>query len=455
MTLAEWAVTGLAVVAAVATVRAPRPWLVLVAAVGALLIAALGTPRWQLVPAGMALALLVGVTVLQLGWPDAPTTLPRVTAVVVVLGLLSSAALAWALPVPELELAAGSRTVGSVAFDLVDESRTSPSGRDDGPRLTPVQAWYPTGDSGHDGPRLGITDEPRAFAGAVSRFLGLPAFALSHLGEVRTAAIEGAQPVDESLPVILSIHGWGGFRFAQVQLLEQLAADGHLVLAMDHTHGALAAQPVAGGVVPLDPMLLPDGVPPPVYDAAAQRLELAFADDAAFLLEALRSGDVQVPAHVRDVADLDRLVVLGHSTGGGSAALLCAEQPCDGMVTFDPWVEPVPAEVREAGFAAPTLVLLSGEWDGNDNDQLLRPMVAASDDARLFVLDGTTHNDVTVQAHLSPLAQRLGIAGEIPPERLGEIVLSMTRAWIATTTGMGPGDASLLDDPPWPELRPE
>ncbi len=455
MSATEWAVTTVAVVAAIATVRAPRPWLTLVAVLGALLVLALGTPRWQLVPAGLALALLVGVTVLQLGWPDAPTTLPRITAVVVVLGLLSSAALAWVLPVPELELAAGSRPVGSVAFDLVDESRTSPSGRDDGPRLTPVQAWYPTGEGMRHGPRLQITEEPRAFAQAVSQFLGLPAFALTHLGAVHTAAVDGARPVDESLPVILSIHGWGGFRFAQAQLLEQLAADGHLVLAMDHTHGSLAAQPVAGGVVPLDPTLLPDGVPPPVYDAAAQRLERAFADDAAFLLEALRSGDAQVPDHVRDIADLDRLVVLGHSTGGGSAAMLCAEQPCAGMVTFDPWVEPVPVGVREDGFAAPTLVLLSGEWDGNDNDQLLRPMVAASGDARLYVLDGTTHNDVTVQAHLSPLARRLGIAGEIPPERLNQIVLSLTRSWVAATTGAGPGDPTVIDDAGFPELRAE
>lgn len=454
MSPTEWGVTAVAVVAAIATVRAPRPWLTLVAVVGALVVLALGTPRWQLVPAGLALGLLAVVTALQLGWPEAPTTLPRVTAVIVVLGLLSSAALAWALPVPRLELATGSRPVGSVAFDLVDEQRTSPSSRDDGPRATPVQAWYPTGDGMRDGPRLEITDEPRAFARAVSQFLGVPAFALTHLGRVRTAAIAGARPVDERLPVIVSIHGWGGFRFAQAPLLEQLAADGHLVLAMDHTHAALAAQPASGGVVPLDPRLLPADTPPPVYDAAAQRLERTFADDVAFLLEALRSGDAQIPASLRDVADLDRLVVIGHSTGGGAAALLCAEQPCAGMITFDPWVEPVPAAARERGFGAPTLVLLSGAWTGNDNDQLLRPMVAASDDARLFVLEGTTHNDVTVQAHLSPLSRRLGIAGSIAPERLGDIVLAMTRSWIAATTGTGPGDASLPDDLPFPEVRP-
>lgn len=454
MSWPEWFVAALAAAAAVATVRGPRPWLTLVAVGAAVVLLAVGSPRWQLVPAGLAIALLAGITLLQVTWPDAPTTLPRVTAVVVVLGLLTSAALAWALPVPSLALAEDSRPVGSLAFDLVDEARTSPSGRDDGPRLTPVQAWYPTSEEMRDGPRLPITDEPGPFAAAASAFLGLPSFALTHLDEVRTAAVTGAAPVDERLPVIVSIHGWGGFRYAQTPLLEQLAADGHLVLAMDHTHGAIASQPVAGGVVPLDPQLLPHDVPPQVYDAAATRLEQTFADDVAFLLEALRSGDAQVPDEVAAVADLDRLVVLGHSTGGGAAALLCAGIDCDGMVLFDPWVEPVPPELRDHGFAAPTLVLLSGDWEGNDNDRVLRPMVAASDDARLFVLEGTTHNDVTVQSRLSPLSQRLGIAGEVPAGRLDEVVLALTRSWIAQTTGAGPGDADLVDAPGFPEVRP-
>lgn len=452
MTIPELLVTATAAAAAVATLRAPRPWLVLAAAAGAVLVAMVGTPRWQLVPGAAALGLLVGITVLHAAWPDAPTTLPRITAVVVLLGLATSAALAWVLPIPNLELADDSPPVGSVAFDLVDTSRTSPSGRDDGPRTTPVQAWYPAADG--EGPRVRVTDDPGPFAAAASSFLGLPSFVLTHLDEVRTAAIDGAPPVEGKLPVVVSIHGWGGFRYAQTPLLEQLAADGHLVLALDHTHGALAAQPAGGGVIPLDPQLLPDDVPPQVYDAAASRLEQTFADDVAFLLRALRDGDAQVPAEVAAAADLDRLVVLGHSTGGGAAALLCAAEPCDGMVLFDPWVEPVPGELREAGFAAPSLVLLSGAWDGNDNDQLLRPMVAASDDARLFVLEGTTHNDVTVQARLTPLSRRLGIAGEVPSERLDEIVLAMTRSWIARTTETGPGDPDLVDAPDFPELRP-
>lgn len=451
MTLAEVLAAVAVAAAAVASLRTPRPWLVLLAAAAALLVGLLGTPRWQLVPGGLAVALLAGVALLQVTWPDAPVTLPRVTAVVGLLGVGTSALLAWVLPVPRLTLEPGSSPVGSVAFDLVDESRTSPSGRDAGPRLTPVQAWFPTDDGA--GAPVEITDEPRPFAAAVSQFLGLPTFTLTHLDEVRTTARAGARPVDGKLPVVVSLHGWGGFRFAQAPLLEQLASDGHLVLAMDHTYGALASQPASGGVIPLDPDLLPSDVPPQVYDAAAVLLERTFADDAAHLVAALRAGDTQIPSFVRDAADMDRLVVLGHSTGGGAAAIFCAEVGCDAMVLYDPWVEPVPPDVRAGGFAAPTLVLYSGDWEGNENDGVLTPMVGASDDASFFVIEGTTHNDVTVQSRLSPLSRRLGIAGSVPPDRVDEIVTAMTRSWIARTTGIGPGDASLVDDPPFSEVR--
>lgn len=449
MSWIEWLAVAAAGAVALAGLRTPRPALVLAVAVVAGAVLLLGTPRWQLVPAGIGLVVLVVVVVPRLAG-DAGT-LPGWAVGAAVVGLGLTALVGWALPMPELELAAGSRPVGSVAFDLTDRSRTSPVTGDDGPRVTPVQAWYPTDSA--VGPRVRVTDEPSAFARAVSQFLGIPSFALTHLGQVRTAAVVGAAPVDEQLPVVVSLHGWGGFRFAQAPLLEQLAADGHLVLALDHTGGSLAAQPVAGGVVPLDPSLLPADAPAAEYDAAARALERTFADDARHLIEVLRSGDTAVPAGVLAAADLDRLVVLGHSTGGGAAALLCAEVPCDAMVLFDPWVEPVPQAVRADGFAAPTLAVVSGAWDGIANDALLRPMVAASDRARRLLLEGTTHNDVTVQARLSPLASRLGIAGSVPSERLEEIVLALTRGWLAATGGDGPGDPAVVDDPPFPEVR--
>ncbi len=431
----------------------PRWTLAAAAAVLLLATVAFGPWRWQLWPLGVAVLVIVPLSLLPLLRPGSEPRLVWQTGVLVLTLTLVTSVLAAVLPIPRFPLEDGSSEVGTMAFDLVDPDRSSASRTvpDTEPRRITVQAWYPTQD--RSGERLRATDDPRAFSSAVGGFIGLPGWALRHSSHVRSAARVGASvSSDEPLPVVLALHGWGGFRLAQMQLLQQLAADGHLVLAIDHTHGAVAAQPVAGGVVPIDPALLPDGVPAEVYDAASQVLERMFTDDAHSLVAALRSGDAQVPPAVLATADLDRLVVLGHSTGGGAGIWFCAEDGgCRGFVGYDPWVEPLPPEVRASGPEVPWLAIDSGEWAENDNSRLLSTMVPATG-AQRFTIDGTLHRDFTVQPLLSPLASRLGLSGELPARRTHEIVLELTRSYLADRLATGPGDPFLLEDPPMAEV---
>ena len=472
MNTTELAVAALVLLWALVGLRRSGPGVVLaaLAAGGGVLLVVGSRWRWQLVPLLVAVLVVVLLQVTQRdpvlvgtgdGEPGTPVggspderrrrRGPLLVALVALTALLS-----WALPVPTLRLEEGSPPVGTVAFDLVDPTRTSPSETvpPDAPRRITVQAWWPAGDD--DGEALALTDDGPAFAAAAGDFLGWPPLVLGHLDTIRTTAHVGAAPAGtEQLPVVVSLHGWGGLRFAQVSLLEQLAADGALVLAIDHTHGALAAQPVAGGVVPIDEQLLPDHVPPAVYAEASTVLEDTFRGDGATLLRALREADVAVPQDVLVQADLDRLVLMGHSTGGGAAVWLCAEEPaCDGVLTWDPWVEPLPPARRDAPPTVPWLSVLSEEWVGNDNDAVLRPMVAAAADAELLAIERTEHRDVTVQPLLSPLTTALGIAGELPKERVDEVALQLTRAFLADVLGVGPGDPTDLEALPADVVAP-
>lgn len=450
MSPAELALVGVVVLWAVAGRRHDRigDLLAVLAAVGAVAVVAGDRWRWQLVPLVAAAVVVAVVQVVRRrrgGDRAAPGVLVAVAAV-------ASGLAAWVLPVPSLGVPDGP-AVGTVAFDLVDEDRRSPSATvaADAPRRITVQAWWPAAEA--VGERLALTDDGPALAAAAGDFLGLPPLALGHLDTIRTGAWVGAGPAPaEPLPVVLSLHGWGGFRFAQAPLLEQLAADGHLVLAIDHTHGAVAAQPVAGGVVPIDEQLLPDDAPPAEYDAASTVLEDTFRGDAATLVAALRRGESAVPQEVLVLADLDRIVVMGHSTGGGAALWWCTQDPgCDGVLTWDPWVEPVPAPVRAVPPTVPWLTVLSEDWVGDDNDELLRPMTAAAPDAAVVAIAGTEHRDVTVQPLLSPLAPLLGLAGELDKQRVDEVALWLSRDFLAATLGgpapTGPRPGEVLVDP--------
>lgn len=445
-----WAVAGV--------VRLPASWqptvgtvLATLAAFGTILLAVGPRWRWQLLPLAAAAGVVALVQLVRLPERTRDDLGGRSASGIVVAATVASVAVASALPVVSTPLPPGEGPVGTTAFDLVDESRRSLSttAGPDAPRQITVQAWWPAADA--SGPRLALTDEPDAFAAAAGDFLGLPGVALRHLDTVRFGAHVGAPPADTGeLPVIVSLHGRGSFRFAQAPLLEQLAADGHLVLAIDHTHGSLGAQPVAGGVVPFDPALLPgDDVSPADADEVSTRLEDTFRGDAATLVAALRDGAGVVPDPVLELADLDRIVVMGHSTGGGAAVWWCGEDPaCDGVLTWDPWVEPLPDDVRASPTTVPWLSVLSAAWIGNDNDGVLRPMVSDAATAEVVAIEGTIHNDITAQPLLSPLAGVLGLAGDLDKQRVDEAALALSRAFLADVFDGAGGDDGLDELPP-------
>lgn len=406
-------------------------------------------PRWQFWPA-YGSALIAGLLA-AFGRPGQPGT-PRSTATVALLGVLLSGLLGAALPVLVLgPLLDDAGPVGTTSWELVDPDRTQPSARAEGePRRVVAQAWYPA--TAATGELDRITRNPEAFAAAAGAWLEIPPLVLGHLGLATTTAHVDAPLAapDRGLPVVVVLHGWGGFRQAQVLLQEALAADGHLVLALDHTYAALATELLDDTVVPIDPALLPTGAPPAVYDAAATRLQQVFADDVALLLEDLAAGGA-VPADVAAAADLDRLVLLGHSTGGGAAVLACrALEACDGMLGFDPWVEPLPDDLLTPGLDVPLVSLRSEDWLDDPNERELGLLHAASPDQRALALLGTEHRDVTVLPLLTPLAPQIGMAGQLDPMATQQRTLDVARAFLAEVLGSGGGDPALLDAPDEP-----
>ena len=244
-------------------------------------------------------------------------------------------------------------------------------------------------------------------------------------------ATPDAAPTPEAgaLPVVLYSHGWGGFRSIQSDLAESLASNGYVVAAVDHTHGAVATAFPDGTVVPIDESALPEGVTGEVYDAASERLVETFSQDLAFVLDELEAG--AVPQLAGRLA-LDAVGVVGHSTGGGAAVHLCAdERRCAAVVGFDPWVEPVPDAVLGDGLDVPFLALRSEEWVGNDNDARLRRLRASSTGpAGLVAVAGTAHRDVTLLPFLSPLSSQAGLAGPTPGVRTHELTTAWTNAWL-------------------------
>ena len=211
------------------------------------------------------------------------------------IGLLSlvilalSAALAALFPVPELPALTGPFQVGTTVLHYVDTSRTEYYSPDPGgPRELMVQIWYPAepGPASLPGPWMAEA----AIAGpAIASRLELPAFLFSHLSLARTHAVAEA-PVaarETPYPVLLFSHGWGGLRTQNISQVEELASQGYIVAALDHTFGAVVTVFPDGRTAVWNTSILPFGAPPAEFDQAANQLVDVWAADLSFVLDQL------------------------------------------------------------------------------------------------------------------------------------------------------------------------
>ncbi len=373
-------------------------------------------------------------------------------ASLVILGL--GLALGLLFPVPRVPLLTGPYPIGTIIFHLVDGNR--PEIYTDDPndmRELMVQVWYPATleDSAVPGPWM----VEAAVAGpAIARRLDLPGFLLDHLQLVRTHAVGDAPPAGAQgpFPVLLFSHGWGGLRTQHITLVEELASHGFVVAAADHTYGAVVTVFPGDRVALWNPNILRTGVSQDDYDAASNQLVRIWAGDLIVVLDQLhRLNNGEGEASFSGLLDMERVGVIGHSTGGGTAVEWCAEDDrCRAGFTMDAWLEPVSRSVIEAGLEQPFLFLRSEAWEqparNPRNDQLQANLLEhlRGPGYRLAV-QGTEHYDFSSLPLFSPLAPALGLKGPIPGPRINEIVNSYARAFFSRQL-LGEVDP-LLDGP--------
>lgn len=414
--------------------RRPLGWIPILAAAGALLIhVRVETIRWQLYPIYMLVVILSVATAWEIVSPTPESPEPprgRVAQLGKGLsGVLGIGVLVIpTLVLPVVQLVAPTTPIGTMIMRSVSPDRVELYGPNPGGfRQITLQIWYPSEPS--DGALAPFVDSFDDFAPATAAYLGLPPFALNHLrnatmGSVLDASVARAS---EPYPVVVYSHGWAGFRTVAFPQAEALAAAGYVVVAIDHTYGALGATIDEGATfAALDPLALPDQetVGDAAYAAASETLVDIFRLDIGQALAAVEDLNAGGPMAGR--LDLSRIGVFGHSTGGGAAIEFCAtDDRCSAVYGLDPWVEPVSEAILAGGVQVPIAILRSEAWLSDPNEIPLAALREVSPDVVSFgCITGTAHRDFTLLPRLSPLSKYLGIGGSLDPIRSSELVES-------------------------------
>lgn len=399
----------------------PRRGIVAAALAAALLVHLQAeTFRWQMIPLyATALGLAVGDVIFidrKLAWTN------RIARGLFGLaGLALAAALPVILPVPELPPPTGPEAIGTLTVHLVDVGREEIYGPDPGgPRRFRAHVWYPAQPSDLE-PERWVSDW-EAVVPALARSMGLPGWFFDHTRQISSHSVRSAPVATGLFPVVIYSHGWTGFGSVAINQIEALASNGYVVIAPDHTYGAVATLDQRGEVIPYDPEALPDRaeVGDQAYFQAAEALIDTFAADIVTVLDGLDQGEEGPLAAVAPVVDLTRVGVFGHSAGGGAAVKVClTEERCDAVLGQDPWVEPLSQQTLRVGATRPALFMRSDGWRGTANDSLLRGIAGRSEAVTYWLsVEGAGHNDFTVAPFFSPFASQLGLKGPIPTGRL-------------------------------------
>ena len=386
--------------------------------------------RWQMALLYAAAGVLVAVTFWEILSPDEPMA-GNLRALglgsVALLGL--GVTLILPLVFPVIDIADPGAPVGTVTIRLTDDTREEAYGPEPGgPRHLAMQIWYPAAPSESD--RLAPwVDDLDAIGPLASEYLGFPSFFLSHLRYSETGSYSSAAVAEGEFPVVVYSHGWAGLRSVAFDQAETLAAAGYIVVAVDHTYGALGTVLPDGEVAALDPNALPDEdrVSAERYAEASNLLVMTYAADLAFVfdeVEAIARGrrdtGVDLAAHMQPGG----VGVYAHSTGGGAGVVLCgADDRCQALLGFDPWLVPLTDDELAVGMSQPFASINSEAWSEHANVPRLDTFydIIERPGARLC-LAGTAHRDFTLLPQLSPLAPYVGLSGTLPGERTSEIL---------------------------------
>lgn len=381
--------------------------------------------RWQMIPLYvltplLAISCLIKITG-EVDWPAAASYGALIL-------LLLSTALPILLPVPKIPAPGGPLQIGTAIYEFTDTTRKELYSGKDEPRRFMIQIWYPANISTTD-KRAAWMADAEIYAPAVATHINLPSYFLDHLALVQIPAYKDAQAAKTGggYPVILFSHGWNGFNAQNTGQALDLASRGFVVIAIQHTYGAVTTVFPDGTIAPNNREALPEDADDPNYEIVARKLVDQWAGDMSFVLDQFQGLNEDAGNALFQKLDMERIGVYGHSTGGGAAIQFCGVDPrCKAVLGMDPFMRPVSVEVIENGLSQSAFFMFSQNWadlvDSKNNKLFNQFYPNVADSKGAISIDGTKHYDFSDLPLLSPIAPQLGLKGPLNGKRVTAIV---------------------------------
>lgn len=273
--------------------------------------------RWQMIPAYSAfLVILLQLLIRPRQWKVSSSWPMRLSKGFF---LLIYAALAVippvVAPVFNFDKPSGPYEIGTTTYHFIDNERDeSYTDNPNDKRELAVQLWYPIRPDSSE-PKAPYVPHPKELAAGLSATtMPVPAFVFEHLGLVQTNSRQDAPVLEQqgAWPVLIFSHGMNLFRQQNTFQAEELASNGYIVAAIDHTYDAAATVLSDGRVAPALTKL-DDGLP-----ALDAHITL-WVEDVKSVLDQLEQLNASSDSRFHGALNMSKIGMFGHSFGGATA----------------------------------------------------------------------------------------------------------------------------------------
>ena len=318
------------------------------------------------------------------------------------------------LPIPEFNIEDKNYSVGYEQIHIISDQRSQPKAfveisnlNINSNRELLVDIYYPSNDP---------TEPVQLFRNASTNWgetvinylnrtwdINLPSFLFSHLNLSFLDVGVDLEPIKGQLPVVVYTHGWAGEKIFATDQLINIASQGYIVIALDHTGLAMFTE-------------LPSGT---IYNTGSTE-----ASTKVFDVMNEMSIDIQdTLSHIEKLnykINFNDISIIGHSTGGGSAYLFCRTNKCSTLILQDPFFVPIIEELDNIELNTNSYFIYSQDWyQGYEDDnsiseiEVFREYTKNKEFARGYYLTDSAHYDFVAFGIISQLTSYTFLKGSI------------------------------------------
>ena len=318
------------------------------------------------------------------------------------------------LPIPEFSIENKKYSVGYEEIYINIETRPQPSAfveisnlSENTNRELLVDIYYPSNDKTEPNQlfRNASTNWGETVINYLNRTwnINLPSYIFNHLNLSYLDVGEGLDQINGELPVVIYTHGWSGEKIFATDQLINIASQGYIVIAIDHTGLAMFTE-------------LPSGT---IFNTGSTE-----ASTKVFDVMKEMSLDIQdTLKHVENLKyeiSFDDVSIIGHSTGGGSAYLYCQSNKCSTLILQDPFFVPIIEELNNIELNSKTYFIYSQDWYvGNDEEnsiseiEVYRNFTKNKEFAEGYYMTDSAHYDFVAFGTISQLTKYTFLKGTI------------------------------------------